>query len=319
MLMQAGGLITRDGGDPPRADPRKPGLRGAGADHRLAVRRAAADHAGRDRAGAPPYAIGAAFRHRGQRRLYRRRWRAHGDAARRFRHHARPGPGTITATRDTATRAASRWCGSTGSTSRSSGCSTPASPSPAPPTRSRSAARRRQPRPLRPQPAAGRLEAGRSRPRRCSTTPMRAPARRSTRLSRNGAPDPYHGHKLRYVNPATGEFAMPTIGTFIQLLPRGFAGLPYRSTDAPCMSASRARARRRIGDDGASLGAARHLCRAGLDEAHASCRRARRCCSASPTGRCRKNSGCGARRAATRNGDKAAYNAVTAATAGTIA
>jgi gentisate 1,2-dioxygenase len=51
-------------------------------------------------------------------------------------------------------------------------------------------------------------------------------------LSRGGDPDPYHGHKLRYVNPATGEPAMPTIGTFIQLLPRGFAGLPYRSTDA---------------------------------------------------------------------------------------
>ena len=51
-------------------------------------------------------------------------------------------------------------------------------------------------------------------------------------LSRNGDPDPYHGYKLRYVNPATGEPAMPTIGTFIQFLPRGFAGLPYRSTDA---------------------------------------------------------------------------------------
>jgi gentisate 1,2-dioxygenase len=51
-------------------------------------------------------------------------------------------------------------------------------------------------------------------------------------LARGGDPDPYHGHKLRYVNPATGEAAMPTIGTFIQLLPRGFAGLPYRSTDA---------------------------------------------------------------------------------------
>jgi len=51
-------------------------------------------------------------------------------------------------------------------------------------------------------------------------------------LSRNGDPDPYHGYKLRYVNPATGEPAMPTIGTFVQLLPRGFAGLPYRSTDA---------------------------------------------------------------------------------------
>lgn len=52
------------------------------------------------------------------------------------------------------------------------------------------------------------------------------------RLGRNGAPDPYHGHKLRYVNPATGEAAMPTIGTFIQLLPAGFASRPYRSTDA---------------------------------------------------------------------------------------
>jgi gentisate 1,2-dioxygenase len=51
-------------------------------------------------------------------------------------------------------------------------------------------------------------------------------------LANGGDPDPYHGHKLRYVNPASGESAMPTIGTFIQLLPRGFVGLPYRSTDA---------------------------------------------------------------------------------------
>jgi gentisate 1,2-dioxygenase len=50
-------------------------------------------------------------------------------------------------------------------------------------------------------------------------------------LAKNGAPDPYHGHKLRYVNPASGESAMPTIGTFIQLLPKGFAGQPYRATD----------------------------------------------------------------------------------------
>ncbi len=50
-------------------------------------------------------------------------------------------------------------------------------------------------------------------------------------LARNGAPDPYHGHKLRYVNPASGEWAMPTLGTFIQLLPAGFASRPYRATD----------------------------------------------------------------------------------------
>src|SRR5271168_3857299 len=45
-------------------------------------------------------------------------------------------------------------------------------------------------------------------------------------LGRNGAPDPYHGHKLRYVNPASGECAMPTIATFVQLLPNGFASQP---------------------------------------------------------------------------------------------
>jgi gentisate 1,2-dioxygenase len=50
-------------------------------------------------------------------------------------------------------------------------------------------------------------------------------------LNRNGVPDPYHGHKLRYVNPASGEAAMPTIATFVQLLPAGFASLPYRATD----------------------------------------------------------------------------------------
>ena len=51
-------------------------------------------------------------------------------------------------------------------------------------------------------------------------------------LSRNEEPDPCHGHKLRYVNPASGDFAMPTIGAFIQLLPKGFPTRPYRSTDS---------------------------------------------------------------------------------------
>jgi gentisate 1,2-dioxygenase len=50
-------------------------------------------------------------------------------------------------------------------------------------------------------------------------------------MARNGEPDACHGHKLRYVNPATGDFAMPTIGTFMQLLPAGLATAPYRSSD----------------------------------------------------------------------------------------
>jgi gentisate 1,2-dioxygenase len=46
-----------------------------------------------------------------------------------------------------------------------------------------------------------------------------------------GAPDAYHGFKLRYVNPATGAAPMPTIGAFAQLLPKGFETKPYRCTD----------------------------------------------------------------------------------------
>jgi gentisate 1,2-dioxygenase len=51
-------------------------------------------------------------------------------------------------------------------------------------------------------------------------------------LARNGEPDPCHGYKLRYVNPATGGSPLPTIGTFIQLLPKDFQTTPYRATDA---------------------------------------------------------------------------------------
>ncbi len=44
--------------------------------------------------------------------------------------------------------------------------------------------------------------------------------------------DPCHGLKMRYVNPVDGGWAMPTIGTCLQLLPKGFVSQAYRSTDA---------------------------------------------------------------------------------------
>jgi gentisate 1,2-dioxygenase len=50
-------------------------------------------------------------------------------------------------------------------------------------------------------------------------------------LRRSGPCDPHDGVKLQYVNPATGGFAMPTMATFMQLLPAGFAGEPFRATD----------------------------------------------------------------------------------------
>lgn len=46
------------------------------------------------------------------------------------------------------------------------------------------------------------------------------------------APDPHHGHRLRFVNPATGRSPMPTIGTYIQRLPKRFGTRPSRSSDS---------------------------------------------------------------------------------------
>ena len=50
-------------------------------------------------------------------------------------------------------------------------------------------------------------------------------------MKRGGDPDACHGWKLRYSNPLDGGSAMPTISTFIQMLPKGVT-MPYRSTDA---------------------------------------------------------------------------------------
>jgi gentisate 1,2-dioxygenase len=52
------------------------------------------------------------------------------------------------------------------------------------------------------------------------------------RLARDSRPDPVHGLKLQYANPATGGYPMPTIGAYLQMLPAGFSGGGYRSTDA---------------------------------------------------------------------------------------
>lgn len=55
-------------------------------------------------------------------------------------------------------------------------------------------------------------------------------------LLRDGPLDAWDGAKLRYVNPATGGWPMPTLATFMQVLPAGFAGRPYRQTDGQVFS-----------------------------------------------------------------------------------
>jgi gentisate 1,2-dioxygenase len=65
-------------------------------------------------------------------------------------------------------------------------------------------------------------------------------------LARRKEWDPCAGLRLRYVNPLDGGWAMPTIGTFLQLLPKSFAGRPYRSTDAAVFALIEGRGRTRV-------------------------------------------------------------------------
>ena len=55
-------------------------------------------------------------------------------------------------------------------------------------------------------------------------------------LERQTPVDAWDGFKLRYVNPLTGGWTMPTIGTFMQRLPAGFAGQGWRQTDGAVYS-----------------------------------------------------------------------------------
>jgi len=52
------------------------------------------------------------------------------------------------------------------------------------------------------------------------------------RLRVDSPPDPRYGLKMEYVDPTTGGPAIPTLSTFLQLVPRGFVTQPYRTTAA---------------------------------------------------------------------------------------
>jgi gentisate 1,2-dioxygenase len=68
-------------------------------------------------------------------------------------------------------------------------------------------------------------------------------------MRRTGEWDPCHGLKMRYTNPTSGGYPMTTIAAFIQLLPKGFATVSYRSTDATVFVAVEGHGRSRIGSE----------------------------------------------------------------------
>jgi len=51
-------------------------------------------------------------------------------------------------------------------------------------------------------------------------------------LTRMGDADEWDGYKMRYVNPVTGGYPMPSMGAFLQLLPKGFSSRVARTTDS---------------------------------------------------------------------------------------
>ena len=51
------------------------------------------------------------------------------------------------------------------------------------------------------------------------------------RLKKSGDVHNSHGARMRYANPINGGPILPTMGANLALLPKGFKGEPYRSTD----------------------------------------------------------------------------------------
>lgn len=69
--------------------------------------------------------------------------------------------------------------------------------------------------------------------------------------------DACDGYKLRYVNPATGGWPMPTMAAFLQWLPAGFRGQGSRQTDAAVYSVVEGHGRAVVEPAGAGAGASR--------------------------------------------------------------
>jgi gentisate 1,2-dioxygenase len=68
------------------------------------------------------------------------------------------------------------------------------------------------------------------------------------RLFKAGEIDRRHGARVRYANPATGGWVMPTMGAQLALLPAGFTGEPYRATDGTIFVCVEGEGSTRIGD-----------------------------------------------------------------------
>ncbi len=101
-------------------------------------------------------------------------------------------------------------------------------------------------------------DAGAPEPKFVETSVMKYPYEPSraklAQMSTSGAAHPRHGFKFEYRNPQTGAPVLPTIGAWLQLLPKGFIGQPSRSTDATIFCCVEGRGTSTIGEKTFSWG-----------------------------------------------------------------
>ena len=90
------------------------------------------------------------------------------------------------------------------------------------------------------------------KPNRLSSPVFNYPYARSREtlaaMASSDAPNPWHGHKVRFINPVSGTDALPTIGANLQLLPAEFTTRPYKSTDGAVYFAVEGHGQTTIGD-----------------------------------------------------------------------
>ena len=113
--------------------------------------------------------------------------------------------------------------------------------------------------------------------------------------------DACHGLKLKFSNPETGDFAMPTIGTFIQLLAEGFQDRALSLHRRHRVRGDRGQGPHADRRQDLRMGPARPVRGAELALGHPRGRRRIPCCFPSPTVRCSRSSTCSARTAVTPN------------------
>ena len=68
------------------------------------------------------------------------------------------------------------------------------------------------------------------------------------RLVKAGDIDKRHGARVRYANPITGGPVLPTMGAYLALLPKGFKGETYRSTDGTVFVCAEGQGTTKVGD-----------------------------------------------------------------------